>query len=741
MTIVDDYSRAVWTYLLLEKSEVQHVFKRFIAYADKQFSKPVRMVRSDNGTEFMVLSSFFKDHGIVHQTSCVDTPQQNGRVERKHRHILNVSRSLLFQANLPVKFWGEAILTAAHLINRTPTALHKGRSPYELLHGVKPDYKLLRVFSSACYAHRRSRNKDKFGQRSRLCVFLGYPFGKKAWKVYDIDREEFIISRDVIFKEDTFPFAKPKLTATLRPNPVSYDDDWLIPPSNDRGSTAATPLTAPATKQAQHHPSDSSAATEINTEQAVVVPAPSLPATDTTTTTGVDVLETVQETTVPVPGSLPQQVDAAPLGRGLRDKTKSVALKDYYLYNAVSAPESNTHHAPPPSPSSSSSPGPGTSRYPLCEYITDSQFSPLHRAFIASVTSNSEPKNLKEAMKLKVWRDAVSNEVVALEGNNTWDITVLPPGKVAIECMWVFKIKFNTDGTIERYKARLVVKGNKQIEGEDFKETFAPVVKMTTVRSLLRLVAANQWEVYQMDVHNAFLHGDLEEEVYMQLPPGFRHSHPGKVCKLKKSLYGLKQAPRCWFKKLSESLLRFGFVQSYEDYSLFSYSRKGIELRVLIYVDDLLICGNHPRMLQKFKEYLSKCFAMKDLGKLKYFLGIEVSRGPEGIFISQRKYSLDIVADTGNLGSKPALTPLEQNHKLAEAKGPLLDDPKKYRRLMGRLIYLLNTRPDLCYAVHLLAQFMKAPREEHWLAASGSFVSSKAHQDRAFFSKPILMLP
>jgi len=135
-----------------------------------------------------------------------------------------------------------------------------------------------------------------------------------------------------------------------------------------------------------------------------------------------------------------------------------------------------------------------------------------------------------------------------------------------------------------------------------------------------------------MDVHNAFLHGDLDEEVYMKLPPGFRHSHPDKVCRLRKSLYGLKQAPRCWFKKLSDALLRFGFVQGHEDYSFFSYTRKGMEFRVLVYVDDLLICGNDEYMVQKFMEYLGRCFSMKDLGKLKYFLGIEVSRGSDGIF-------------------------------------------------------------------------------------------------------------
>lgn len=171
-------------------------------------------------------------------------------------------------------------------------------------------------------------------------------------------------------------------------------------------------------------------------------------------------------------------------------------------------------------------------------------------------------------------------------------------------------------------------------------------------------------------------------------------------------MYGLKQAPRCWFKKLSDALLKFGFIQSYDDSSLFCYSRKGIQLCVLIYVDDLLISGNDSRMVQKFKEYLSKCFSMKDMEKLKYFLGIKVSGGPEGFFLSQRKYALDIIEDTGNLGCKPAATPLEQNHHLSKVESPLLYDPRKYRRLVGWLLYLLHTRPELSYLVHVLSQFM-----------------------------------
>lgn len=305
----------------------------------------------------------------------------------------------------------------------------------------------------------------------------------------------------------------------------------------------------------------------------------------------------------------------------------------------------------------------------------------------------------------------------ALELQRTWDITTLPPGKKAIGSKWVYKIKYHSNGKIARYKSRLVALGNRQREGLDYTDTFAPVAKPTTVRVLLEIAAAKKWEIHQMDVQNAFLHGDLQEEVYMKLPPGFESSDPNKVCRLRKSIYGLKQAPRCWFAKLSTALKSYGFKQSKADYSHYSFLQERTCLHILIYVDDFIIAGNNLSTIQRFKNYLNQCFHMKDLGKLKYFLGIEVARNTEGIFLSQRKYALDIISETGLLGSKPSSVPIALNHKLQIATGPPLTNPEAYRRLVGRLIYLTFTRPELCYTVHILSQFMQVPLEAHWEAA------------------------
>ena len=677
LTIVDDHSRAVWTFLLLEKKEAPTALKTFISFVERQFHKRVRMIRSDNGSEFICLKQFFADHGISHQTSCVETPQQNGRVERKHRHILNVARALLFQASLPIRFWGESVLAATYLINRTPSKILANKTPYEILFRKPPSFDHLRTFGTLCYAKRISRGSDKFQERSVRCLFIGYPVGKKAWLMYDLKEEKTFASRDVVFHENIFPFALKKQTDSTDPEPHSelhlaiFDEEDSLGEASTGGAQELTPEPA---------------ATESD----------ALP---------------VEETASSNSDSVPPTED---LGRGKRSKTQSVLLQPYKVYAALAGEAPDQDHVPKSSETTLS----GACTYPLTDYVSGHRLSPAQQAYSAAITSETEPRSFKEAFKKRVWREAVKGEVGALEDTNTWTVMTLPAGKHAIGCQWVFKIKFNAYGTIERYKARLVVLGNRQQEGIDYKETFAPVVKMTTIRILLGVAAAKGWELYQMDVHNAFLHGDLEEEIYMQLPPGFKSTVPNQVCKLNKSLYGLRQAPRCWFSKLSTALTGFGFQQNKADYSLFTLVQGSSIIYVLVYVDDLIIGGNDSVLISRFKDHLHRCFHMKDLGVLKYFLGIEVARANEGIYLSQRKYALDIVSECGLLGAKPADTPIEQNHNLARADGPYFSDPAKYRRLVGRLVYLAVTRPELSYGVHILAQFLQSPRQKHWDAAT-----------------------
>ena len=226
-------------------------------------------------------------------------------------------------------------------------------------------------------------------------------------------------------------------------------------------------------------------------------------------------------------------------------------------------------------------------------------------------------------------------EIQALNKNKTWTLTQLPPGKVPIDCKWVYKIKFRSDGSVERYKARLVAKGFTQKEGLDYHETFSPVAKLTAVRCVLAVAAIKNWPLYQLDVHNAFLHGDLHEEVYMKPPPGFCQQGKHLVCRLQKSLYSLKQASRNWFEKFSSVLHLAGFKQSHCDYSLFTSIIGSSITVVLVYVDDIVITNNNELAIKALKDFLHHRFHMKDIGILKYFLGIEIARSSKGIFLSQ----------------------------------------------------------------------------------------------------------
>ncbi|CAH9076817.1 unnamed protein product [Cuscuta europaea] len=305
-------------------------------------------------------------------------------------------------------------------------------------------------------------------------------------------------------------------------------------------------------------------------------------------------------------------------------------------------------------------------------------------------------------------------EIDAMEANGTWILVTMPTHEKPIHCKWVYKIKYKSNGTIERFKARLVVCGNRQVEGIDNHETFAPVAKMTTVRTLLDVATAKNWELHQMDVDNAFLHGKLNEEVYMYPPLGFSTTRPNQVCLLQRSLYGLRQAPRCWFSRLSNALISYGFIRSYADYSLFTL-RKGHDfVCIMVYVDDLLIAGNNSSLVGAIKKHLAACFPIKDLGRLKYFLGLEVARSPTGIFLCQRKYTLDLLDELGMSGCKPSDFPMEAHHKPPVSTSPLFSQPERYRRVIGKLIYLTLTRPELSYYVHILAQLMQSPRTNHW---------------------------
>jgi histone deacetylase 1/2 len=333
--------------------------------------------------------------------------------------------------------------------------------------------------------------------------------------------------------------------------------------------------------------------------------------------------------------------------------------------------------------------------------------------------STNEPENLQVALTNKNWKEAMDDEYKALVDNKSWHLVPHKKGSNLIDCKWVYRIKRKADGTIDRYKARLVAKGFKQRYGIDYEDTFSPIVEAATMRLVLAILVSKGWSLRQLDVKNAFLHDVLEEEVYMKQQPGYENPKaPNLVCKLDKSLYGLKQAPRAWFSKLSSKLQELGFLASKADTSLFIYNKSGIDMFVLVYVDDIIVTSSSNKAVDALLQDLNLAFALKDLGDLHYFLGIEVKRFNQGITLTQEKYALYLL-DRARLKACKALpTPLSSSEKLSVTEGQLLgpEDSTRYRSIVGALQYLTLTRPDISFSVNKVCQFLHAPTTVHWTA-------------------------
>lgn len=624
---------------------------------------------------------YYASQGILLETSCPHTPQQNGVVERKHRHLLEMARALMFEAGLPTKFWGECILTATHIINRLPSRAINHKTPYEVIFGHGPDYSHMKTFGCLAYTRNTNTRGDKFEVRGRPGVFLGYPQGQKGYRIYDMKDRKFVVSRDVRFDENNFPF---KARQENEGSNEENDHNFFDLPIEEIGTNQR--------EQEERETGHDEYEPETNAEEREH--EPNIPTEDT------------QPVTNPPGNTGNDSGQTVRITREKRSRTQPKHLNDF----VVQLPPSVDHAQPTPNEGSSTV-------HPLAHFVTYENFSSSHKAFLAAIDSNDEPKNFHQAVQDPRWREAMQKEIKALEENSTWTLEQLPSGKRAIDSKWVYKVKYKPNGEVERYKARLVAKGFTQIPGVDFHDTFAPVAKLVTVRSLLAVATKRDWIIHQLDVNNAFLHGELNEEVYMKVPQGFLKTGDTRVCRLRKSLYGLRQASRNWYQKFTTALVERGFRQSQADHSLFIYRKNGIFVTALIYVDDVILAGNDIAMINKTKTYLNNKFNIKDLGPLKYFLGVEVARTPDGLVLSQRKYTLDILKDSGLHGCRPSSFPMEQNLKLGKCENSSRVDANQYRRLIGRLLYLQATRPDIAYSVNMLSQFVSDPRQEHLNAA------------------------
>ncbi|GJX30411.1 retrovirus-related pol polyprotein from transposon TNT 1-94 [Tanacetum coccineum] len=336
--------------------------------------------------------------------------------------------------------------------------------------------------------------------------------------------------------------------------------------------------------------------------------------------------------------------------------------------------------------------------------------------------STIEPKNVNEALGDESWIVAMQEELNQFIANDVWELVPQPKNMTIIGTKWVFRNKLDENGIVSRNKARLVAQGYNQQEGIDYDETYALVARLESIRILLAYACALDFKLFQMDVKSAFLNGFINEEVYVAQPPGFiDFQKPDHVYKLKKALYGLKQAPKAWYDRLKAFLIKHEYKMGMVDNTLFTKKKSSNLIIVQIYVDDIIFGSTCQDMCDDFAKIMHDEFEMSMMGELNFFLGLQIKQMEDGIFFNQSKYIKEMLKKFGLEDSKPMKTPMSSDTKLTKDEECESVDSTKYRGMIGSLLYLTASRPDIMFSVCLCARFQEAPKTSHLEAVKRIF--------------------
>ena len=675
LVMMDDFSGLVHVTCLASKGDVTRTMKSVLTRWQNQLDMTVKCIRTDNGSEFVntVMTAFCEALGIKHETSAPYTPEQNGKAERVNRTLMNIARALLFHAGAPAIMWAEALMTAVRLTNVT-AAIRRDKTPFQLFWGVKPDLTMLRVWGCTAYVQVPEQKRRKLDDRSIVGTLVGYAVASKAYRILVKKGGSFHVteSREVIFDELS--------TGAFLDAATGHDTDVpLIMELFGSGTDTA--------EQDNHavdgHPVDvvplAGVAADAAAQPAAVAADAAAVIADVDDMPDLDHASEQSDHDLQDPNDIDEADDdqmhepALPVaqeGRPQRNAAPPQRFGDYVV-----------HH--------------------VTDKLTD---EPLTLA------------EVKARPDWRQWEEAMLTEIASLHANNTYTLLDPLPGVKPIPTKWVYKLKRDELGRIEKYRARIVVKGYAQKAGVDYTDVYAPVSKYSTARFLMSQVALHDLELHQLDVKAAFMHSDLDETVYAAPPAG--HPDAGRVWKLDKALYGLKQSGRAWFQHLKRILLKMGMTVSHADESLYIFksTQDGVITYVLVYVDDLLLAGSR-HVIRHITEQLQKQLQIEDKGPAKHFLGMEIIRDREAgtLWLGQRENAKQLLEQFGMAQAKGRKTPMDAKVTLEKFEGTA--DPQvlsTYQSLIGSLMYLANcTRPDLAQPVGVLARFMSNPSAEH----------------------------
>lgn len=650
VSFIDDYSKKIFVYIIKKKSAVFDCFVKFKNLMENQLDKKIKIIRSDNGGEYIndSFKVFCEKHGIIHQKTCSSTPQQNGVSERFNRTIVEKARCMLFDARLPLTFWAEAVNTAVKVINLLPNSTNREKCPDEIWYNSPQDLSFLRIFGTRAMVKIPDEQRKKLEKKSVECVFVGYAENTRGYRLYNLNTKKIIISRDVIFFEEE--------ASVVNKNQLDNHKIALFPEGND-GQPNNTIV---------RRETDESAGEMVNNDSTVnndsIVSNENYDTGDETVDNVGDGDDTIADNRNTDPDYIPDE---------------SIQASD-----------------PRQRPTARGFPNP---------------FNFLHSSFAFTV---GEPTKYEDAVIDENWKQAMDDEYESLIKNKTWILTELPSGQKAIDNKWVYKVKHRSNGDVERYKARLVIRGFSQQYDMNYFETYSPVVKFTSVRMILAIAAAENLKLKQFDVKTAFLYADLEEEIYMRQPKGY-DDKSGRVCKLLKSLYGLKQASRCWNKRFTSFLKRFEFKATDADPCVFVNIKGKSKTYLALYIDDGLLASNDEKFVISVISFMKKEFEIK-FTEADTYLGLQIVKQRDGsIFIHQQNYAEKVLKRFNMEDCNSVAIPADPNLVLHEVKPEKVCD-FPYREAIGSLMYLaIATRPDICFAVNYASRHMEKPAQIH----------------------------
>ncbi|GJX28102.1 ribonuclease H-like domain-containing protein [Tanacetum coccineum] len=778
LVVTDDCSRFSWVFFLVYKDETYDILHDLIVGLENKLRRKVKTIRCDHGTEFKnkLMNEFCAKKGIQREYSIARTPQQNGVAERKNRTLIEAARTMLADSLLPIQFWAEAVHTACYVLNRVLVTKPQMKTPYELLMGKSPNISFMKPFGCPLTILNTLDHLGKFEGKSEEGYLLGYSTNSKGFRVYnrvtrkvqDCLHVDFLENQmnqkgkgpDWMFDLDILtpslnyiPVRKENQvdTAVNQSNSVDFEDvddqQFIVHGSSSFRNKAGS---GAITNDAQNKDFDEST---VDKEVSLPVEAQDLQkefenlmlqetimtnqgiASEKRKEKGKEIYDLSEsDDDLPKDGIF----DGNSFDDENKDSEEEIDLDINNMDNTIDVSSSSTlriHKNHPQSqiigPTASGvktrkqlqgTPAPHQALLSFICKQNRTNHKDQQTCLFACFLSQEEPKKITQALQDESWVEAMQEELLQFKLQNVWVLCDLPDGKRVIGTKWVFRNKRDERGTIIKNKARLVAQGYRQEEGVDYDEVFAPVARIEAIRLFLAFASFMGFSVYQMDVKSAFLYGNITEEVYVNQPPGFVDPHhPNKVYKVIKALYGLHQAPRAWYERLSTFLLKHGYRRGAIDKTLFiKRDRKDIML-VQVYVDDIIFGSTKTSMVKEFEELMQKEFTMSSLGELTFFLGLQVKQSTAGIFISQDKYVKDILNKFDFRTIKPATTPIEAHKALGKDEEGEDVDVHLYRSMIGCLMYLTASRPDIMFAVCLCARFQVTPKVSHMNAVKRIF--------------------